>query len=119
MTPGMLTCNGCRAQDGTLSIHVQAEGRRFIAALERAAVAKRSALFDVAQLYAIADRIELQAEVPALLEDLRDAGEQCALCIPLLWRHSEERTASRWLRRSGAMRNAFTYGIWLHQLEAH
>jgi hypothetical protein len=93
----------------TLQQLLQTEGRRFIAALERAATAKRSALFDVAELYTIADRIELQAEVPALLEDLRDAGEQCALCIPLLWRHSEESTASRWLRRSGAVRNGFSY----------
>jgi hypothetical protein len=55
---------------------LQAEGRRFIAALERAAAAKHSSLFDLAELYTIADRIELQAEVPALLEDLRDAGER-------------------------------------------
>ena len=69
------------AQGVTLYTLLQAEGRRFIAALERAAVAKRSALFDAAELYTIADRIELQAEVPALLEDLRDAGEQCAVRI--------------------------------------
>lgn len=54
---------------------LQAEGLRFLAALERAAATKGNALFDVSELYTIADRIELQAEVQAMLEDLRDAGE--------------------------------------------
>ncbi len=58
----------------TISMPLQAEGRRFLAALERAALAKGSPAFAVSELYTLADRIELQLEVRTLLDDLREAG---------------------------------------------
>ena len=76
LTANWLSAGLCKRCLYNPSALLQAEGRRFIAALERAAVGKRSALFEGAELYNVADRIELQAEVPALLEDLRDAGGQ-------------------------------------------
>ena len=84
-----------------MSCFPQAEGRRFLAALERAAVTKGSPLFSVADLYTTADRIELQLEMKDLLADLNDAGVfwSCYLSEPFsgttAWDHVQQRPPKR------------------------
>ncbi len=59
---------------------MQAEARRYLEALERAAAARGSAVFGVSELYTLADRINLQVEVHDLIEALNEAGASCC-CI--------------------------------------
>lgn len=60
----------------------QAEARRYLEALERAAAARGSAVFGVSELYTLADRINLQVEVHDLIEALNEAGASCRCVGP-------------------------------------
>ena len=64
---------------------VQGEAKRFLGALRKAALLQGNALLSVARMYAVADSIELQAEVPAAIEFLNEAcAASPARCAPLV-----------------------------------
>jgi len=52
----------------------QGEAKRFLEALRRAALKAGDPLLSTAAMYAVADAIELQGDVPGAIEMLNEAG---------------------------------------------
>ena len=52
----------------------QGEAKRFLEALRRAALKSGDAVLSTAAMYAVADAVELQGDVPGAIEMLNEAG---------------------------------------------
>ena len=60
--------------DTIKKLQAQGEAKRFLEALRRAALKSGNAVLSMAAMYAIADAIELQGDVPGAIEMLNEAG---------------------------------------------